>query len=180
MHLMRDIESIYMGDFDFLNGRDIQATYENSSIFLTNNQSSVSDMADDIVHEIAHSVENMHQREIYEDGLLEKEFLNKRSQLYSVLKSEGYPVSLHFFMEPSYNKDFDDYLYKEIGYPVLNMISTSIFYSPYAATSLREYFANGFEAFFYYGDYDFIKKSCPHLFAKLTLLLEIEDDRKYY
>jgi hypothetical protein len=179
-HLMRNIDSIYMGDFDFLNGRDIQATYENSSIFVTNNQSSVSDMADDIVHEIAHSVEDVYQRELYEDGKLEKEFINKRSQLYSVLKSEGYPVSLHFFMEPSYNKDFDDYLYREVGYPVLNMISTSIFYSPYAATSLREYFANGFEAFFYFGDYDFIKKSCPRLFEKLTLLLESEDDNEYY
>lgn len=171
-YLMRNVDSIYIGKFDFLQNKEVQAMYESSSIFVTNEQDSEDDMADDLVHEIAHSVEDMYQREIYEDGFLEKEFLNKRSQLYSILKSEGYPVSLEFFMNPSYNQDFDHYLYKEVGYPVLNMLGASIFYSPYAATSLREYFANGFEAFFYYGDYDFIKKSCPKLFLKLDSLLE--------
>jgi hypothetical protein len=172
---LRNVDIIYVGDFDFFKERDIQAMYENSCIFVTNQQDSIDDMCDDIVHEIAHSLEELHKEMIYSDGKLESEFLNKRKQLFSILDSEGFEVDLFSFMDPTYKKDFDEYLYRHIGYPTLNMLTTSIFYSPYAATSLREYFANGFEALFYYGEYKFINKSCPVLFTKLNSLMEIEE-----
>ena len=175
-HFLSNVDVIYVGDFDFFKERDIQAMYENSCIFVTNSQDSIDDMCDDIVHEIAHSLEEVHKDIIYSDGQLEQEFLEKRKQLYSILKSEGFNVNLFSFMNPIYNKEFDDLLYREIGYPALNMLSTSIFYSPYACTSLREYFANGFEALYYYRDYDFIYKSCPKLFQKINKLAELENE----
>ena len=178
-HFLHNIDAIYVGDFDFLKDRDIQAAYENSAIFVTNKQENVEDMSDDIVHEIAHSVEEAHRDQIYSDGELEKEFILKRKQLYSVIKSENLKADLSQFLEPSYDRNFDEYLYQEIGYPMLNMISSNIFYSPYAATSLREYFANGFEALYYFGDYTFIKNSCPALFTKLGELMELADDKEY-
>ena len=178
-HFLNNIDAIYVGEFDFLKNRDIQAAYENSAIFVTNDQDNVEDMSDDIVHEIAHSVEEAHRDQVYSDGKLEREFILKRKQLYSVIKSENLDGDLSSFLEPTYNRDFDEYLYKEIGYPMLSMISTNIFYSPYAATSLREYFANGFEALYYFGDYTFIKNSCPVLFTKLGELMETSDDKEY-
>jgi len=171
---LTNVDVIYVGDFDFFKDRDIQAMYENSCIFVTNKQDSVDDMCDDIVHEVAHSLEDVYRDIIYSDGELEKEFLQKRKQLYSILDSEGFEADLFSFMEPAYKKEFDEYLYKDIGYPALNMLSANIFYSPYASTSLREYFANGFEALFYHRDYDFINKSCPKLFQKLNSIMEIE------
>jgi len=171
---LTNVDVIYVGDFDFFKDRDIQAMYENSCIFVTNKQDSVDDMCDDIVHEVAHSLEDVYRDIIYSDGELEKEFLQKRKQLYSILDSEGFEADLFSFMEPAYKKEFDEYLYKDIGYPALNMLSANIFYSPYASTSLREYFANGFEALFYHRDYDFISKSCPSLFRKLNNIMEIE------
>tara|TARA_S200000501_G_C20827164_1_gene745474 strand:- start:1153 stop:1824 length:672 start_codon:yes stop_codon:yes gene_type:complete len=171
-HFLRNIDIIYVGDFDFFKERDIQAMYENSCIFVTNQQDNIDDMCDDIVHEIAHSLEEIYRDVIYSDGKLEGEFLTKRKQLYSVIKSEGFDVDLSSFLEVSYKEDFDTYLYKQVGYSALNMLSANIFYSPYAATSLREYFANGFEALYYYKDYDFINKFCPHLFTKLTKISE--------
>lgn len=173
-HFLRNVDIIYVGDFDFFKERDIQAMYENSCIFVTNQQDSIDDMCDDIVHEIAHSLEEVYRDMIYSDGKLENEFLNKRKQLYFILKSEGYEVDLINFMEPSYVEDFDELLYKGVGYSALRMLSSSVFYSPYAATSLREYFANGFEALYYYRDYDFINKQCPQLFIKLNNLEEKE------
>ena len=172
---LTNVDVIYVGDFDFFKERDIQAMYENSCIFVTNQQDSVEDMCDDIIHEIAHSLEEVHKDLIYSDGELEKEFIQKRKQLYSILKAEGFEVDLFSFLEPLYRQDFDDLLYKDIGYPALNMLSANIFYSPYACTSLREYFANGFEALFYYGDYKFINKSCPKLFQKLDSLNNLEN-----
>ncbi len=178
-HFFRNIDIIYVGNFDFLNKREIQAVYENSCIFVTNDQRNVEDMADDIVHEVAHSLEELHGKDLYGDQELEREFLEKRKQLFSIIKSENYPADLHNFLNASYSETFDEYLYQIVGYPALSMMSANLFYSPYAATSLREYFANGFEAYFYYGSYNFVKNNCPTLYKKLKLLEETRDDTQY-
>tara|TARA_R100000152_G_C6758567_1_gene182463 strand:+ start:633 stop:1307 length:675 start_codon:yes stop_codon:yes gene_type:complete len=171
---LKNVDIIYIGEFDMFKEREIQAMYENSCIFVTNDQDNIGDMCDDIVHEIAHSLEEIHRDIIYSDGFLEKEFLMKRQQVHSLLTAEGYNLDLFAFMNPDYSEDFDNTLYKEVGYPLLNALASSIFYSPYAITSLREYFANGFEALFYYGDYEFVNKSCPVLFERLTSIMEVE------
>lgn len=175
-HLFKNIDIIYVGNFDFLNQRNVQAVYENSCIFLTNDQKDSSDIADDIVHEVAHSLEEIYAMALYEDQKLEREFIEKRKRLFSTLKGEKYPVDLQNFLNPSYDRGFDEYLYQEVGYSALNMLSANIFYSPYAATSLREYFANGFEAYFYYDSYNFIKNNCPVLYEKLKFLEELGYD----
>jgi hypothetical protein len=45
-----------------------------------------------------------------------------------------------------------------------------LFYSPYASTSLREYFANGFEAYFL-GQREYLPKIGQHLFIKLEEII---------
>ena len=171
---LQNVDVIYVGDFDVFKDREIQAMYENSCIFVTNDQDDIGDMCDDIVHEIAHSLEEIYKDIIYSDGSLEKEFLTKRQQIHSLLELEGYELDLFNFMKLKYSKEFDNLLHKQIGYPLLSALGSSIFYSPYAITSLREYFANGFEALFYHEDYDFIKKACPVLFDKLISIMEVE------
>ena len=47
-----------------------------------------------------------------------------------------------------YNKKFDNFLANEVGYPTLLSLTMGLFVSPYAATSIQEYFANGFEKYF--------------------------------
>ena len=69
-----------------------------------------------------------------------------------------------------YNKKFDMYLYEEVGYPILNTLTVGLYCSPYGATSIREYFANGFE-FFFLKDRELVKQVSPQLYKKL---LEIE------
>ncbi len=171
-NFLSNVDVIYIGEFEFFKERQIQAMYENSCIFVTNQQEDIQDMADDIVHEIAHSLEEQYQSLIYFDGRLEDEFLEKRKKLYFALKGEGLEADLQHFMNTSYDQQFDEYLYKQVGYSLLAMISSNVFYSPYAATSLREYFANGFEAFFYFSEYEFIKNNCPQLFIKMNKLME--------
>ena len=68
---LKNVDVIYIGDFDFFKHREIQAMYENSCIFVTNNQDNISDMCDDIVHEIAHSLEELYRDLIYSDGKLQ-------------------------------------------------------------------------------------------------------------
>jgi len=168
-HLAYLIDSIYIGDFSFLKERDINAMYEDGAIYTTNEQTNEKDMIDDIVHEIAHSAEKLAGSEIYADGNVEEEFLGKRRKLYHILNAEGYEIPELYFFETDYNKEFDEILYKTIGYDKLVFLTMGLFNSPYGATSLREYFANGFEAYFI-EDKQHLKKISPNLYNKLEFL----------
>ena len=65
-----------------------------------------------------------------------------------------------------YSEEFDEFLYKSIGYEKLANISTGLFVSPYGITSLREYFANGFEEYFIRDPF-YLKKISPQIFNKI-------------
>ena len=169
-----NVDTMYIGEFDFLKDREVQAMYQNSSIFITNEQDDEEDLLDDIVHEISHSLEEVRSELLYSDGEMEKEFIQKRKKLYSLLSTEGIECELSWFLNPEYDEAFDMFLYKEVGYPLLSMLGSSIFYSPYGITSLREYYANGFEALYCYEEVSFIEKYCPVLYFKLLALLEEE------
>ena len=74
------------------------------------------------------------------------------------------------FLNLEYSIGFDNFLYKEVGYPLLSVLTVNLFYSPYGATSLREYFANCFEAYFFHKDVAYLKKISPNVFAKIVNL----------
>ena len=148
-HLTNEIDSIYIGMFAEFEEMETNAMFKDGAIYVTNDQDDEQDLIDDIVHEIAHSLENPYGHIIYADGHLER-FLAKRMRLYEILKAEGLKPSKNFFEDPEYYKEMDLYLYKKVGYDRLNFIVSSygLFTSAYSATTLREYFANGFEYFF--------------------------------
>tara|TARA_R110000787_G_scaffold284437_2_gene398139 strand:+ start:193 stop:858 length:666 start_codon:yes stop_codon:yes gene_type:complete len=171
-HLLRNVESIYVGQFKFLKDRDMQASYENSSIFVTNEQENETDMVDDMIHEVAHSVEELYADYLYSDNKLENEFLAKRKNMWYILKSKGHDLGLENFLEVEYNQEFDEFLYDTVGYPVLSMLTANIFHSPYAGTSLSEYFADGFEAFYMNDEISKLKNISPNLYQKIIGLLE--------
>lgn len=175
-HLTVNVKNIKVGNFEHLNKREMQAVYENSVIYVTNKQESVSDLVDDLVHEFAHSVEEIYGEEIYGDKTLQDEFLRKRKKMWNRLKSGGYEVDISFFLETSYNKDFDNFLYKEVGYDKIRMMLADIFFSPYAATSLKEYYANGFEAFFMKEEVRRLRDISPVLYKKIIILMDKENE----
>ena len=56
---------------------------------------------------------------------------------------------------------------------MLRMATTGIFIRPYAAVSLREYFATGFEAY-YLGQQNTLEKISPILFDKIDELHHLD------
>ena len=75
--------------------------------------------------------------------------MGKRERLYSILKAHNLkPQDQNAFYDLEYNKKFDYYLYKTIGYQKLTYLSMGLFVSPYSITSLREYFAKSFQRYF--------------------------------
>ena len=176
--LFKSVRKIKIGQFKELNDRDLDALYKDNIIYLTNLQESDEDMLDDIIHEIAHSVEVEYSDMIYSDGSIRREFINKRLKLKKAIDNMGHQVSLDLYKQTRYDKEFDMFLYKKVGYQKIAAATPGLFLSPYAATSLREYFAIGFENIFLNQEsYQIMRKNSPSLFEKLINLLSIEEEK---
>jgi hypothetical protein len=171
--LMVDIDALIIGDFEMLKSRDMDAAYEDGAIYLTNDQKDEDDMYDDVIHEVAHAVEKNYGFDIFGDGQVETEFINKRRVLYSTLNAHGIRnLTMYDYLNPDYDKKFDKFLYKTVGYDKLRHLVSGLYLSPYAATSLSEYWANGFEAIFTGEDPKHIKQTCPALHGKLMAIVQ--------
>ena len=171
---MSGIDIIYIGQFPKMKERDINAYFEDGAIYVTNDQDDEMDMIEDIIHEISHAVESNHQEFIYSTGAIQREFIAKRARLNDLL-SQKFNVPKDFNTNFEYDKGIDDFLYKDVGYDVLNQICVNIFPSAYAVTSLSEYWAKGFEELFI-GDPEVLRDVCPVLFRTLVTLLKDLDE----
>ena len=143
--LLNNVDVVYLGDTRELHGRN--AAYHNGAIYMTDKEPTIEDMLENFVHEVAHSLENSYGLQIYTDALIQ-EFKGKRRRLYHLLSAEGYEINQIHFEFTEYNQAFDSFLADEVGYPTLLTLTMGLFASPYAATSIQEYFANGFEKYF--------------------------------
>ena len=169
-HLFDDIQSIKIGDFYELKDRKLQAMYKDGIIYLTNNRETERGMVSDIIHELAHSIEETHSRIIFGDNKIIDEFLIKRRKMQKILDKKGFKKSDKFYKNVKYSESFDMFLYKEVGYTNLRALTANLFYSPYAATSLREYFANAFEKYFMHEAPPRLKTISPEAYNKVVLI----------
>ena len=167
---LAEVEMMIVGDLEEFEDRKINAMYKDGCLYITNEQDDADDLIDDIIHEIAHSLEEPFGLEIYGDKKLSSEFLNKRGQLRSILWQHDFKTQLNFFMNIEYDIEFDDFLLNKVGYDKLSILMQGLFMSPYAATSLREYFATGFTDFFMEPDHRLLKSISPILYKKIEKL----------
>ena len=156
--------------------RDVNAMYKDGILYITHEQDNNADLYDDIVHEICHSVEEMHEDVIYGDDLLEDEFVRKRRFVLDMLAADGYNCSGIDAEEIRYTAKIDNFFHEEVGYKKLGNITRDIFITPYAITSIREYWATAFEKFWIKPDTrDFIKKSSPVLYRKIMTVKKMHN-----
>ncbi len=175
-HLLSEVEMIIIGWFDEFEERSLNAFYDSGTLYVSNIQDDFMDMYDDMIHEISHSLEEPHGYFLYGDKKIEDEFLRKRKYLHDIVWKMGFKTPLAVFMNPEYNEEFDMFLYEKIGYDKLSTAVAGVFVSPYAATSLREYFATGFTEFYLHPDeHGFLQKVSPELYKKLVLLQNPEE-----
>lgn len=168
-HLFSGLDVIYVGQFDKLKKKAFNAAFMDGAMYISNIQTSTDDMLDDFIHELAHSIEEITNFEIYSDGSINSEFLAKRKKLKEILMMNGYDVNNQNFENIEYNEKFDMYLYEEVGYPILTSLTVGLFCSPYGATSVREYFANAFEHYFM-KEVVLVKKVSPKAYKAIIQL----------
>jgi Mlc titration factor MtfA (ptsG expression regulator) len=168
--LLANVDVVYVVDTRELAGRN--ASYSNGAIYMTNQEPTVDDMLENFVHEVAHSLEESHGGLIYGDDLV-NEFKGKRNRLYHLLSAAGYDISPQLYGFTEYNKKFDNFLANEVGYPTLLTLTMGLFVSPYGATSIQEYFANGFEKYFLEGPRH-VRSISPVLYEKIEAVVHGE------
>ena len=166
-HFLSGIKEIRIGLTKEMEDREIQAYYKSGTIYITHELKNEQDLMDDLIHEIAHAVEDSYNTLLYQDGNIEKEFITKRKQLFAKLQQAGLNPKYDEFVNSKYQESLDTYFYKKVGYRKMWTLIGNIFYSPYAATSLREYFASSFEAIFYKKKVSEIRSISPMLFKKI-------------
>jgi len=175
---LSEVEMIIVGQLEEFEDRQINAMYKDGCLYITNEQDDADDLIDDIVHEMAHAIERQRKFNdfIYDDGLVEKEFLGKRKRLFHML---GEPMDKMLdYINPEYDKKFDMYLYKDLGYDKLRGETHSLFFSPYAITALKEYWANGFENYIVgdHSDRQKLKEISPELYKKIQQILNLDEE----
>jgi hypothetical protein len=173
-HFLRLVDVIYVGDFDFLREKNVNAVFMENAIYITNDQDDQEDMLDDVFHEFAHAVEKVNQYEIYSDGAIESEFLSKRHKLEVLLNYEGHKTDQYNFSNPNFDQNLDNFLYKEVGYEKIRNIGSNMFLGAYSVTSLSEYFSVSFEKY-YLNDRKMVRLLTPAVFEKLELLHNNEE-----
>jgi hypothetical protein len=173
-HILSCVEMIVVGDFEEFHERSISAFYDSGAIYVSNLQDSEEDIYDDLVHEYAHAVEEQYGHFIYGDRKIYNEFLRKRRHLHDILWKMGFKAPMSFYEDVEYNQDFDDFLYRKVGYLTLDNALRGLFLSSYAATSLREYFATAFTDFYMVPDHKFLKSISPEVYKKIFLIQDAE------
>ena len=166
--VFNNVEVVYIGNFKELRGRN--AAFTNGAIYMNASEPTNFDMIENLVHEVAHSLETEYGWDIYSDDL-RNEFLAKRTTLYNILTSEDYHINPSLYGFTEYNKKFDDFLANTVGYPTLLSLTMGLFVSPYGATSLQEYFANGFEKYFLDNPRS-VRDISPVLYRKIEDILD--------
>ena len=169
--VLYNIDVVYIGNFP-RELKDRNALYSNGAIYMTSSEPTNFDMLENFVHEVAHSLETKYGLFIYTDDLI-GEFKNKRARLGAILDAHGYTINPHLYGFTEYNKKFDNFLANEVGYPTLLSLTMGLFVSPYGATSIQEYFANGFEKYFL-NNAQTVKDISPTLYRKIEEI--INDD----
>lgn len=167
---LTDLDIVYVGVFPQLKAKSVESAYMNGAIFISNEILDDEVLLKSLIHEIAHNVESVFSVDVYGDHDVIDEFVNKRTQLRSLLEANKLYCDPRLYVQTEYAKTFDDFLYKTVGYDRLALLTTKLFISPYAATSLREYFANGFENFFLDDNQKYLKIISPRLFNKINSL----------
>tara|TARA_R110000796_G_scaffold47751_5_gene114641 strand:+ start:25233 stop:25844 length:612 start_codon:yes stop_codon:yes gene_type:complete len=167
--LLINVDVVYIGDMRELNGRN--ATYYEGAIYMTNTEPTCEDMLENFVHEVAHSLESVFGTDIYTQDLID-EFKGKRKKLFHILQSHGFDPSPVHATYTEYSAQWDKYLSDVVGYPTLLNLTMGLFASPYAATSIQEYFANGFEKYYLEEPWS-LKKVSPILFDKIESVVNV-------
>ena len=173
--LLNNVEGVYVGNFPELKKRDLDSMFKDGVIYISsyNDDKEITEdvVVRNIVHELAHALEDAIENNIYGDFSIDREYILKKKKLITLLQAQDYKFPHKWFFDEKYVEKLDNFLYDEVGYDKLAILSAGLFISPYSITTFREYFANGFEEYFL-GDSEYLRETSPALYNKIKNIIE--------
>jgi len=135
-----------------------------------------------VIHELFHSLEPEIKNEndpmfgVYQR--VEQEYMTKKVALLTLLKNDpgvNKKPKPEYWKQIDFSNDFDNYLYSEVTYPVLQFKLENLFPSPYSITSLSEYMCVGLEIYLF-ENREWINNYCPELYDLLKTLVPMKQE----
>lgn len=167
--LLRNVDTVYYGTVDFLEKEGKTGLYRDGCLYISDKNPT--EILPTILHELAHSLENLVRDELAGRSDLVSEFTKKRVELFRRLYDAGYTrLDREKFMKTTFDPELDELL-AGIDQDNLSRAANGIFPTSYSSTSIEEYVAGGFEIY-YAGNNKFnLSKNCPNLY---NFIKEIE------
>ncbi len=174
-HFLTHLQIISIDRFPDLEKDQLLSDYNNNEIRILSTLRA-EEMFSAMLHEIAHHVETLYNQDIYGDGSIISEFLGKRDNLYRRIAGKFAAVDQKMFRTIEFDDRLQDLFYETIGLDAMTNFVLGLFPSPYAAVSVKEYWAIGFENFItdQYSN-DFTKRISPNLYKKLNEVYFIDE-----
>ena len=85
------------------------------------------------------------------------------------LTTKDNKINYFDFLNTDYDKELDQFFHDKVGYEKIRNLAPTLFIRPYAVTSLREYFATGFEDYYLEGGQQ-LKNISPILYGRIDAL----------
>lgn len=166
-YLFSNIKQIFIYPSNKLNSNNFEGYSVKESIFINcDNIKSNNDIIKILIHECFHTIESDIKQtlsEQYKKTCIE--YLNKKKIVLDKIKNTNLYLNPNndYYSTIEYQKDFDFYLYKEIGYDNLYFKIFDIFPSAYSMTSVSEYIAVCFEVYFF-ENREWLSKYCSEVY----------------
>ena len=89
----------------------------------------------------------------------------------NVGRPRKYDIDLDLFFSDDMLKEFDNFLYRIVGYDKISLLTAGMFLSPYSVTTIREYFASGVLDYLT-NENSYIDEISPILYSKIKTMEE--------
>jgi hypothetical protein len=171
LYLFSKLEKILVYPSSKLNNFDFMGYSKDRTIFINcDGISSNKDLIKVLIHECFHSIEDKIKSQFNQQYLKTcNEYLEKKKKVLDSISSiNSFPnPELEYYNTTEYNKQFDFYLHKQIGYDNLYFKIFDIFPNAYSMTSVSEYIAVCFEIYFFENK-DWLSKYCSEVYKLIT------------
>jgi hypothetical protein len=185
-NLLEETLDIFIGNFDKLHSKQLKSLYHDGAIYVSNELESEEILFYHIICALSYCVEHNNKDIIYADGLLEKEFLEKRLRVYNMYAKEVQAKKLNIqdFMNIYYDKNLENLMLSILHRSKKGISIYDVFPSAFGFVSLKQYFIDCFvEYTMKMVEKEKLKHLTPIAYKKINQLLSLgkkDDDTNLF
>ena len=185
--LLIDSISIEYNDY-FKNNSNVKTYFQNKQFFISTDFGIINDFYYQLFFGLLYNIAYNFHNVIFDDGLIEKEYVNKKLSLYKQFNKQllqSQKLTVENFIDSKQNKFVINFLFKKLRQNYVNKIIDKLFPHSSSVYSLLDYFV----VFCYISILGFksqtdCEKMCPEAYEKYSILFkyskgDMRDEKTY-